>query len=46
MLNLPSLSPLPKAMAGLVFNWHFCAGDQIQPALYLKSLGVWNNGPF
>lgn len=46
MLNLPSLSPLPKAMAGLVFNWHFCAGDQIQPALQLKSLGVWNNGPF
>lgn len=46
MLNLPSLSPLPKAQAGLVFNWHFCAGDQIQPALYLKSLGVWNNGPF
>ena len=46
MLNLPSLSPLPKAQAGLVFNWHFCAGDQIQPALYLKSLGVWNNAPF
>ena len=46
MLNLPSLSPLPKAQAGLVFNWHFCAGDQIQPALNLKSLGVWNNGPF
>jgi len=46
LLNLPSLSPLPKAQAGLVFNWHFCAGDQIQPALYLKSLGVWNNGPF
>ncbi|WP_343727070.1 hypothetical protein [Burkholderia seminalis] len=46
MLNLPSLSPLPKAMAGLVFNWHFCAGDQIQPALQLKNLGVWNNGPF
>lgn len=46
MLNLPSLSPLPKAMAGLVFNWHFCAGDQIQPAQTLKNLGVWNNGPF
>lgn len=46
LLKLPSLSPLPKAMAGLVFNWHFCAGDQIQPALYLKSLGMWNNGPF
>ncbi|CAJ6356888.1 hypothetical protein ISI06_28790 [Burkholderia pseudomallei] len=46
LLKLPSLSALPKAKAGLVFNWHFCAEDQIQPALYLKSLGVWTNGPF
>ncbi|AHI80949.1 membrane protein [Burkholderia thailandensis] len=46
LLKLPSLSNLPKAKGGLVFQWHFCAEDQIQPALYLKSLGVWNNGPF
>ncbi|KVE38044.1 polysaccharide deacetylase family protein [Burkholderia sp. BDU5] len=46
LLKLPSLSNLPGAKAGLVFNWHFCAEDQIQPAMYLKSLGVWTNGPF
>ncbi|AJY38512.1 hypothetical protein I6G56_28110 [Burkholderia humptydooensis] len=46
LLNLPSLSNLPRAKAGLVLNWHFCAEDQIQPAMYLKSLGVWTNGPF
>ncbi|KWZ37453.1 hypothetical protein WS72_20965 [Burkholderia savannae] len=46
LLSLPSLSNLPRARAGLVFNWHFCAEDQIQPAQTLKNLGVWANGPF
>ncbi|AIO67395.1 polysaccharide deacetylase family protein [Burkholderia oklahomensis] len=46
VLSMPHLSLEPKAQAGMVLNWHFCAEEMIQPALYLKSLGIWNNGPF
>ncbi|KGR93193.1 polysaccharide deacetylase family protein [Burkholderia pseudomallei] len=46
VLSMPHLSLEPKAQAGMVLNWHFCAEEMIQPALYLKSLGTWNNGPF
>ena len=46
LLGMPTLSLLPKAQAGMVLNWHFCAGDEIAPANQLKNQGIWNNGPF
>ncbi|AOK46506.1 hypothetical protein WT60_06320 [Burkholderia sp. MSMB617WGS] len=46
VLSMPHLSLEPRAQAGMVLNWHFCAEEMIQPAQYLKSLGIWNNGPF
>ncbi|SOZ38912.1 conserved exported protein of unknown function (plasmid) [Cupriavidus neocaledonicus] len=46
LMKLPRLSAQPKGRAGLVLNMHFCAGDQIAPALKLKNWGVFNNGPF
>jgi hypothetical protein len=46
LLRLPTLSLLPKAQAGMVLNWHFCAGDEIAPGVQLKNQGIFNNGPF
>ncbi|CAM2140609.1 Membrane protein [Pararobbsia alpina] len=46
LLGMPTLSLLPKAQAGMVLNWHFCAGDEIAPAVQLKNQGIFNNGPF
>lgn len=46
MMVMPRLSAQPKGLAGLVLNWHFCAGDQIAPAYQLKNWGIFNNGPF
>ncbi|MCW3505415.1 polysaccharide deacetylase family protein [Burkholderia cenocepacia] len=46
VLSMPRLSLQPRAQAGMVLNWHFCAEDQIQPAQYLKNYGIWNNGPY
>ncbi len=46
LMGMARLSAQPKAKAGLVLNMHFCAGDQIQPALTLRSWGIFNNGPF
>ena len=46
VLSMPHLSLEPRAQPGMVLNWHFCAEEMIQPAQYLKSIGVWNNGPF
>ncbi|HHL4079217.1 hypothetical protein [Burkholderia sola] len=46
ILSMPHLSLQPRAQAGMVLNWHFCARDQIQPAQYLKNYGVWNSGPY
>ncbi|SPV02359.1 outer membrane protein [Burkholderia cenocepacia] len=46
VLSMPRLSLQPRAQAGMVLNWHFCAEDQIQPAQYLKNYGIWNSGPY
>lgn len=46
LLGMPTLSLLPKAQAGMVLNWHFCAGDEIAPANQLKNQGIFTNGPF
>ncbi|WP_175715924.1 polysaccharide deacetylase family protein [Burkholderia ambifaria] len=46
IVPMPHLSLQPRAQAGMVLNWHFCAADQIQPAQYLKNYGVWNSGPY
>ncbi|WER50143.1 polysaccharide deacetylase family protein [Cupriavidus sp. WKF15] len=46
MMRMPRLSAQPKAVGGLVLNFHFCAGDEIAPALKLQSWGIFNNGPF
>ncbi|MBR8232839.1 MULTISPECIES: polysaccharide deacetylase family protein [unclassified Burkholderia] len=46
ILSMPHLSLQPRAQAGMVLNWHFCARDQIQPAQSLKNYGVWNSGPY
>jgi len=46
IVPMPHLSLQPRAQAGMVLNWHFCAEDQIQPAQYLKNYGIWNSGPY
>lgn len=46
MMKMPRLSAQPKALGGLVLNWHFCAGDQIAPANKLKGWGIFQKGTF
>ncbi len=46
LMGMARLSAQPKARGGLVLNMHFCAGDQIDPAMTLRNWGIFNNGPF
>lgn len=46
LLHMPMLSLQPDGVGGMLIDWHFCAGDAIQPALQLKNYNVWKNGPF
>ncbi|MFS8978503.1 hypothetical protein PO002_29050 [Cupriavidus necator] len=48
LIKTARLSAQPKARGGLVLNWHFCAGDQIAPAVEMNTWGTFdeNNSPF
>lgn len=46
MLHMPMLSLQPKALGGMIIDWHFCDNEAIQPAQQLKNYNVWQNGPF
>ncbi|MGN6805556.1 MAG: hypothetical protein ACTHJZ_06430 [Trinickia sp.] len=46
LLHMPMLSLQPKALGGMIIDWHFCEKDAIQPAQQLKNYNVWKNGPF
>ncbi len=46
LLGMPRLSDHPKAIGGLVFNWHVDAAEALAPMAALDSAGVWGQGPF
>lgn len=46
LLKQPRLTATPNGVGGLVFNWHLDSQEALQPMQQLKSMGVWNNGPF
>lgn len=48
LMKMPRLSAQPRALGGLVLNWHLCAGDQIAPTVEMNTWGTFdnNNGPF
>lgn len=46
LLKQPRLVSTPNGIGGLVFNWHLDSQEALVPMQQLKSMGVWNNGPF
>lgn len=46
LLEMPRLSAQPNGRAGLTLNWHLDSQEALQPMQALKTMGVWNEGPF